>query len=174
MKYLVSVFAVLMLFGESNSQNYPTFPVGQIWEFPDARSMALGGAGSVSYNAPGALILNPASLVQIDQQLALDISVNMRKLEERRSYPLYDRFDGFLTNATYAINNNWYPQLQGGISLKLPVKILPGLILAGGIYPHIDYQYSYLEEVRENVSRQMGYYSDIVWRSLLNYLVSII
>jgi hypothetical protein len=151
MRYLLFIFPLLLLFSEITAQNYPTFPVGQIWDFPDARALALGGAGSVSLATPGALILNPASLVQIDHQLTADVSVNLRKFEERRSYPLYDRFDSFLTNATYAINNNWYPRIQGGIAVQLPGKILPGLILAAGIYPHIDYQYTYLEEVRENV-----------------------
>ena len=151
MRYYLLIMPILALLNISEAQNYPTFPVGQIWNFPEARSLGLAGAGSVSHAAPGALILNPASLSQIDQQVSADIALNLRKLEERRSYPLYDRFDSFLTDATYAINNNWYPRLQGGLAWRLPGNLLPNLTLAAGAYTHIDFRYSYLEEVRENV-----------------------
>jgi len=133
------------------SQNYPYFPIGQTWIFPDARSLAMAGAGTISLATPGAMIHNPASLTLIDRDLTIDLTLNARKLEERRSYPLYDRFQSFLLNSTYVINNNWYPDFQGGVAYWLPFGSTPWLIIAGGSYPEIDYQYSYREEVRENI-----------------------
>ncbi len=133
------------------TQNYPVIPIGQYWHFPDARSLSLGGAGSVSLAAPGAMLYNPATLTQIDHSLMLDFSLNLRSLEERRSYPLYDRFESFLLDATYAINNNWYATPQGAVAFRLPILPRWKLSLAVGSYPELDFRYSYLEEVREDV-----------------------
>ena len=133
------------------AQRYPSYPVGQYWSFPDARSLSLAGAGSVSLSAPGALLYNPAALTQINDPVSLDITLSSWKLEERRSYPLYDRFDSYLVNSTYVLNNNWYSRPQGAVAVKLPFSGIPALTLAAGIYSEIDYRYNYLEEVRENI-----------------------
>ena len=133
------------------AQRYPSYPVGQYWSFPDARSLSLAGAGSVSLSAPGALLYNPAALTQINDPVSLDLTLSSWKLEERRSYPLYDRFDSYLVNSTYALNNNWYSHPQGAVAVKLPFSGIPALTLAAGIYSEIDYRYNYLEEVRENI-----------------------
>jgi len=133
------------------AQNYPSYPVGQNWNFPDARALSLAGAGSVSLTAPGALLYNPAALAQINRSLSVDLTLASRKMEERRSYPLYDRFDSYLVNSTYALNNNWYTQPQGALAVKLPFLKKSSLTIAAGIYNEMDYRYSYLEEVRQNV-----------------------
>ncbi len=151
MKKYFMLFILLMMTTSLFPQNYPNFPIGQTWQFPDARSLALGGAGTVSLAAPGAMIYNPASLSQVEKSLSLDISLSSRKLEERRSYPLYDRFESFLVNSTYVINNNWYPELQGGLAFKVPAGRIPSLVIAVGTYLEIDHQYTYVEEVRENI-----------------------
>jgi hypothetical protein len=151
MKKYVFLFTLLTMVVPLFAQNYPNFPIGQTWQFPDARSLALGGAGTVSLAAPGAMIYNPASLTQIDKTMSLDISLSSRKLEERRSYPLYDRFDSILLNSTYVINNNWYPEFQGGLTFNIPAGKMSPLVVAVGTYLEIDHEYTYLEEVRENI-----------------------
>jgi len=151
MKICYMLFILLAMIATMLPQTYRYFPIGQTWQFPDARSLALGGAGSVSLAAPGAMLYNPGSLTQIDKTVSLDISLNSRKLEERRSYPLYDRFESFLINSTYVINNNWYPEFQGGLVFNIPAAGIPSLVIATGTYLETDHQYTYLEEVRENV-----------------------
>jgi hypothetical protein len=133
------------------AQNYPSYPIGQYWSFPDARALSLAGAGSVSLAAPGAVLYNPAALSQMNSPLSFDLTVSSRKLEERRSYPLYDRFDSYLVNSTYALNNNWYSRPQGAAAIKLPFLGIPSFTFAAGIFTEIDYRYNYLEEVRENI-----------------------
>ena len=149
--WLVILIMVLITVTFCAGQDLPSFPIGQYWQFPDARSLSLGGAGSVSLAAPGAMLYNPAALTQIDRFFAADLSFSVRKMQERRSYPLYDRFDGIITQAIYALNNNFYYQPEGAVALRLPVSSLPGLTLALGSYREIDQNYEYLEEVRNNV-----------------------
>ena len=112
--WLVIIIMVLITVTFCAGQDLPSFPIGQYWQFPDARSLSLGGAGSVSLAAPGAMLYNPAALTQIDRFFAADLSFSVRKMQERRSYPLYDRFDGIITQAIYALNNNFYYQPEGG------------------------------------------------------------
>ncbi len=140
----------LMMVAFGFAQNYPSFPVGQYWQFPDARSLALGGAGSVSLDAPTAMFYNPAALTGIDHSVKGNVSLNLRKLEERRAYPLYDRFDGVTARGIYAINNNWYLRPEGTVAAAVPQSFLPGLTVAAGSFTEIDQNYQYLEEVREN------------------------
>ena len=149
-KFPVLIF-VLMTTNFVYSQNLLHFSIGQPMQFPDARSLSMGGAGSVSLSAPGAILYNPAALTQINRTLVMDVSLFSRKFEDRRSYPLYDRFDGFLVNSTYAINNNWYHNPQGAVAYRLPITFLTNSTIALGTYTEVDQNYTYLEEVRENI-----------------------
>lgn len=136
-----------MVFGQSHT----VFPIGNYWHFPDARSLSLGGAGSVSLAAPGAMFSNPAALTHMEHPLTAEVSLHTRKMEERRSYPLYDRFDGIVGQGIYAINNNWYIRPQGAVAFRLPLQSLPKLTVAAGSFPEIEQNYSYTEEVRDNI-----------------------
>ncbi len=142
------VLLLLLFSGVLFGQNYPSFPIGERWLFPDARSLALGGAGSVSLDAPGAMLYNPAALTQVRHPLEADFSMNIRKFEERRSFPLYDRFNGVVGQGIYVDNNNWFPAPEGAISARLP---LADITLAAGSFIDTDQNYIYDEEVRENV-----------------------
>lgn len=148
---IITLMVLITFAGIGFTQNYPSFPVGERWYFPDARSLSLGGAGSVSLSAPGAMLYNPAALTGISHSLVGEISLSNRKLEERRSYPLYDRFDGILGDGIYAINNNWYLQPEGAAAVSLPLKTIPGLTVALGSFVEVDQDYQYLEEVRKNI-----------------------
>ncbi|MEJ2634276.1 MAG: hypothetical protein P8184_03160 [Calditrichia bacterium] len=141
------LISAIFVFG----QDYPSFPIGQYWQFPDARSLSLGGAGSVSLNAPGAMLYNPAALTQIQNPVEGALSLSIRKLDERRSFPLYDRFDGIVAQGIYAINNNWYFRPQGAVAFRLPFAGLNNLTFAAGSFTEIDQNYNYLEEVRQNI-----------------------
>lgn len=151
MNKVFSFFLILLMSAAVGAQNYPSFPVGEYWQFPDARSLSMGGAGSVSLHTPGAILYNPAALTGIRQQLSAQVSLSGRKMEERRGYPLYDRFDGIIGNGIYAINNNFYFKPQGAIAFRLPVSTLPGLTLAAGSFTELDQDYLYNEEVRKNI-----------------------
>lgn len=133
-------------------QTYNTFPIGQYWHFPDARSMGLAGAGSIS-NATGAsLSLNPAGLSKNSTKLMLQLTPAVFKLEERRSYPIYNRIDDVTQQGIYVINNNWHPFVQGDISMGFDIAAFPYLkAVAIGMHNEVNQDYLYEEEVRENI-----------------------
>jgi hypothetical protein len=148
---ILSITLIFLFASFTFSQNYPSFPIGQYWQFPDARSLSLGGGGSVSLNSPAAILYNPAALTQIDHFAAGQFSLSLRKLEERRSYPLYDRFSGIIGDGIYAVNDNWFSRPQGALAIRLPLKGIPAISLAAGSFTEVDQNYKYLEEVRQNI-----------------------
>lgn len=134
------------------AQSVITFPVGQIWQFGDARSLGLAGAGSVSQKGAAALLQNPAALGKTVPGFSIQVSTGLRKLDERRSFPIYNRIDDITQLGTYAININYFPNIQGGISYGVSLDQLPFLkSISAGIFNDLDQDYRYDEEVRENI-----------------------
>lgn len=142
---------MLLLAGILFAQNYPAFPVGEDWQFPDARTLGLAGAGSVSNTTVAALMLNPAALANHPAGLDITLSPALRNLEERRSFPIFDRFGDINQYGIYVINDNWKPVIQGGVQYSFGATPIPYLkALAVGVFNEIDQRYDYEEDVRQN------------------------
>lgn len=142
---------MLLLAAISFAQNYPAFPVGEDWQFPDARTLGLAGAGSVSNTTVAALMLNPAALANHPAGLEITLSPALRNLEERRSFPIFDRFGDINQYGIYVINDNWNSLLQGGVQYHFGATPIPYLkALAIGVFNEIDQRYNYEEDVRQN------------------------
>ncbi|NOX37943.1 MAG: hypothetical protein GXO78_10445 [Calditrichaeota bacterium] len=130
-------------------QAYNTYPIGDYWIFPDARTLGLAGSGSVSNTRAGALMLNPAAMGVSAVGVQLEWSPWLRKLEERRSYPLYNRIDDITQQAIYAQNLNWFADWQGGVVVRPDWGVFKAL--AVGRFMELDQNYVYREEVRKNI-----------------------
>ncbi|MFQ5582976.1 MAG: hypothetical protein ACE5GL_00900 [Calditrichia bacterium] len=131
------------------AQTYPVFPVGEYWNFPDARTMGLAGSGSISNPTGAAISLNPAALAKNRMKILGQFTAGTRKLEERRAYPIYSRIDDITQRGTYVVNNNWMPSFQGDIIVGLNTPYLKTIGFA--VHEEINHNYLYEEEVRENI-----------------------
>lgn len=150
--FLVAVFIGIFSTYEAVGQTYTTFPIGQYWRFPDARTLGLAGAGSISNPTGASLSLNPAALSKNESKLALQVTGAVRKLEERRSFPIYNRIDDVTQQGIYVVNNNWYPFIQADLLMGLNIGSFPYLkTIAIGIHNDLNQDYKYEEEVRENI-----------------------
>jgi hypothetical protein len=148
--FLLLSVIILCLCGLLHAQNFPAFPAGEYWQFPDARTLGLAGAGSVSNTSAGALMLNPAAMANHSPGITLDFSPAARHLDERRSFPLFDRFGDINQFNIYAINGNWFSHLQGGLQYTFGESVRYLKSLAAGVFNEINHNYEYLEEVRQN------------------------
>ena len=136
----------------SPAQNLISFPVGESWLFPDARTLGLAGGGSVSNSSLSALLLNPAAMAMNKPGVELMASSRGRSLQERRSFPLFDRFEDINALNTYVVNTNLFWSFQGGAQYNFGKPPIPYLkSLAVGVFNEVDQEYQYVEEVRENV-----------------------
>ncbi|MGH1365407.1 MAG: hypothetical protein ACRBF0_17730 [Calditrichia bacterium] len=150
MRHILCAFICLTVLSLSSiAQNLTAFPVGENWQFTDARTLGMAGSGSVSNSGAGALLMNPAALGRGSGRMELSVSTTLRNMEERRSFPVFNRIDDVTTKGIYAINDNWYVQPQGGARYNLNLSAVPFLkAFAFGTYNEVDQDYKYLEEVR--------------------------
>ena len=153
MKRFFCIFLFTILFGGVlSAQSYLAFPVGESWRFPDARTLGLAGAGSVSNSSAGALLLNPAAMAANEPGIHANANLRARSLEERRAFPVFDRFNDINSFGIYAVNDNWFANLQGSVQYNPDLASVPFLkSVAIGVFEETDLNYDYEEEVRENI-----------------------
>lgn len=148
-----AIFLYLLIFCWSASvvaQNQTSFPVGEYWQFQDARTLGMAGSGSISNITPGALLENPSALLLGKSVLEIQVTENIRNLEERRSFPIYNRIDDITQKGIYAINDHWFSYFQGGVKLRTQLGGIP-VAAAVGVFNEFDLNYRYDEQVRENI-----------------------
>jgi hypothetical protein len=169
-KWIMVIFLILTLTATVFSQTYTSFPIGEYWQFPDARTLGLAGAGSISNPTGAGLFLNPAALSKNRSKMVLQLSGAVTKLEERRSYPIYNRIDDVIQQGIYVVNNNWHPYLQGDLLMGLNIGAFPYLkTIAVGIHNDVNQDYKYEEEVRENIfGDTLLAYNEIAHKGKLN------
>ena len=152
-KYCILLISIVF-FANSTlfAQNLISFPVGEYWLFPDARTLGLAGGGSVSNSSLSALLLNPATMAMNEPGMEFMVSSRGRSLQERRSFPLFDRFEDINALNTYVVNSNLFWSFQGGAQYSFGKSPIPYLkSVAVGAFNEVDQEYEYIEEVRENV-----------------------
>jgi hypothetical protein len=132
-----------------------------------SRSLALGHTYLTNQAGSPALMGNPATLADQSTPWNIDLSADVSRVKETRSYPFYDAFDGVLGYNNYAINDHVYSKLDGGISYKLKQEKLTSMVLSVGTYSAYQFGYQYHEEVRNRFSSG-GVQDKILGRNVLD------
>lgn len=118
---------------------------------PDSRSAALGRTISSGHQGAFTAANNPSALAHGRHQLLVSLGGGYQKLKETRSTPLYDSFDAFLVNSSYALNDKYQTEGGVGVSGVLGREGALARIGAGVTWgPVWDFNYDYTEEVRDN------------------------
>jgi hypothetical protein len=133
---------------------YFSYPYGEGAGPYDARSLAMAGTGVAYGPNVFALRTNPANLADVTGFMVNSTAV-LTKVDEDRAFPFHDSFDGFVDYNTYAMNSNVYGSYALGAAKAFPGSgRFPNLALAG--YPLYDWNYDYLEEVRDESDALIG------------------
>ncbi|MDP6528297.1 MAG: hypothetical protein QF819_09325 [Gemmatimonadota bacterium] len=151
---ILTTLAAVLSFGGGVAEGITFFDLatGDESGLPDARSAAMGGTRGAAATGALAGTANPASLARLSSSVT-SVSLSTHKTLETRATPAYDSFDGFLVESIYVLNDAYL--FQGGFGavfapetglLPLPGKMGLGVSFA----PVRDFQYQYLEEVRDN------------------------
>ncbi len=138
--------------GEGRALTFLELVTGDEGLVPDARSIALGrtrvGDGAGAFTAH----TNPAFLDGTADP-RVGIGGNAMLLKETRSTPAYDSFDAFLVESIYVLNDE--VRYEGGVGAtgSFAREWVEGGVGVGVSWaPVRDFQYSYVEEVRDNDS----------------------
>jgi hypothetical protein len=117
-----------------------------------ARTLGMGRTFLVGESGVAALFGNPATLTNQSGKWLIDVSADVSRVKETRSYPFYDSFEGVLGYNNYAINDHLYSKLDGGAAWLVPQHSLDALVLSAGSYSTYRFDYLYKEEVRNRFS----------------------
>ena len=121
----------------------------------DARSAALGGVGVAGGFSLMDGNINPANLYFLNKNMNFQFTYSMIKNSENRALPLYNFFDSYSGESTYARNENFYHEMALGIHYALPVNEAK-LAIAFTMRPVINFGANYTEEVRNDDSSDLG------------------
>lgn len=150
---IVLVFGVLV--GISWSQGLKELPFGYDAAPQDGILTGTNGIGVAHSHSPFGILINPAQMN--GQKMVLAIGYSGFRLEERRSFPVYDRFDGIITKGTYVINDN----IHSSPSVVFSARIRQNFQVSAFYVPYKSFEYQYHEQVRQNIFGDfvMGYNS---------------
>lgn len=112
---------------------------------PDGKLTATSGVGVASNLSPMGVFINPAQIQT--EKVLFSMSVSGFRLEERRAFPVYDRFDGVVTKGTYVVNDYTYADPWFIIGTGL----LPKFSFSLYHRPFKSFEYDYTEQVRDNI-----------------------
>lgn len=140
----------LVLCGQGLNYNYSHLDYGHNLSFADARHLSLGGSGLAGGNAVAAFAANPALL----RGAGLQAGMSLQRVDEDRAYPYYDTFVGFTDYGSYTYSSNWYASAGFTAWYQFSIGGLPQFSVGTGVLPVVDFNYDYLEEVRDPNDRQ--------------------
>lgn len=127
----------------------------------DARTAAMGGAGTAGGNRLFDSFLNPANLAEMNSKLGFQTSLNVLKNTEDRNLPMYDFFSGYVQDAVYVSNVNYYTDIAAAAYYKQ--KFADFNVVFGLQYkPYINFDANYEEQVRNDENSDDDNYPPII------------
>ena len=166
MRKIYLLLVVFALVGNLFSYSLLDKDDGNMVNNPDARLGAMGGAGTGgSTNLMGTL-LNPANLSTLEERAGVQFTAGVMKNDDDRSLAMYDFFDGYVGDATYASNTNFYDEysIAGYYSNKMNELNFAAAI---SYNPFLDFNVNYEEEVRNDANSDGNSYPHVLAYNLI-------
>ncbi|HPR18567.1 MAG TPA: hypothetical protein PLD62_10015 [Candidatus Cloacimonadota bacterium] len=168
MKKTGLVLLILLLAGVIYSYSILEGQSGNEIGIYDGRSAAMGNTGVTNGQRLFDSFLNPANLANLTAKTGFQGNFDLFQVDEKRSLPMYNSFDAYSGEATYADNLNYFGYGSLGIYHNLQ---LSQFLLAGGLFYHpaVSFDADYFEEVRNNQNSDDDGYPPIIAK---NYIES--
>ncbi|MDN5354413.1 MAG: hypothetical protein PWQ09_1169 [Candidatus Cloacimonadota bacterium] len=165
-RYIILTLLVISvnLFSYSILEEFSGNYVGNM----DARITAMGGAGTAGGNRLFDSFLNPANLTEMNSKFGFQTSLKVLKNTEDRNLPMYDFFSGYVQDAVYVSNVDYYADLAAAAYYKQ--KFTDFNVVFGLHYkPFMNFDADYEEEVRNDENSDNDNYPPIIAK---NYIES--
>ncbi|MFC1887739.1 OmpP1/FadL family transporter [Candidatus Cloacimonadota bacterium] len=140
---------------------------GNLVQNVDARSAAMGGAGVADGSTIFNSRLNPASLGFLDFNFGGQFTAGILKNDDNRSIPMYNFFDGYIDDATYVSNVNYYDQYSAAVYYAADFddfRVSGALSYA----PYTNFDCYYEEEVRNDEGSDNDNYPPIIAKNYID------
>jgi hypothetical protein len=127
----------------------------------DPRSAAMGGATVAESSSLFNADINPANLALLNSRFGSVFHFQFMRNEDKRSFPMYNFFDGLSGDATYAANEHYFNNFGMGIFGSYNIndfKLAAGLLYT----PYISFDCLYDEQVRNDENSDSDNYPPII------------
>lgn len=151
MKLMVICILILFVFTNLGAAFVYNGTIGKPIRAFSSRSLAMGSTGIAASAGVLNSYKNPAILSSLTNGISFQFNGNLSKNDENRSYPLYDSFDSYVDNAVYASNAHLFDKYSMGIAYNYDFQPFH-LSAAMNYAPLYDYNFKYIEEIRNNES----------------------
>ena len=143
---LLTVLTVGMLSGYSLNE----FHYGYKLNTFDATAVSLGNTGTAGSSNPFGITLNAINTLNQNGTFGFETSLNAAKVEDKRSFPMYNSFNSYINESTYTAEESINYNLGAAITYKLNIN--DANHLGFGLYtaPKHSFVGDYNEEVRNN------------------------
>lgn len=160
---ILSILVVNQIFGYSVLERYS----GNLIENVDARTAAMGGAGIAEGSTIFNSKLNPANLGFLDFNFGGQFAVGVMKNDDNRSIPMYNFFDGYIDDATYVSNVNYYDQYSASLYYS---RNFDDFRISGAFSytPYNNFNCYYEEEVRNDEGSDNDNYPPIIAKNYID------
>ncbi|MCD4795598.1 MAG: hypothetical protein K8R49_00285 [Candidatus Cloacimonetes bacterium] len=133
----------------------------------DARSTAMGSAIASGGNNLFDALINPANLGFVQNKLGCQFTALVLKDADNRSLPMYNSFDAYCDDATYASNINYFSDYAFGAHYSMKFSDINSAVSV--IYrPFISFDSNYSEEVRNNHNSDNNEYPPIIAKNYID------
>lgn len=168
MKKIGWLIILLLLYGVVYSYSILDTQNGNEMEVFNGRSASLGNTGVASGLRLFDAFLNPANQMNLNSKFGFQYGLNLFQVDEKRSLPMYNSFDAYSGEATYADNLNFYAYHSAGIFYNYNSSDYK-MGLAMFYNPVVSFDADYFEEVRNNFNSDNNGYPPILAK---NYIES--
>ncbi|MBN1948753.1 MAG: outer membrane protein transport protein [Candidatus Cloacimonetes bacterium] len=165
-RFLTIIILLMLILTQLHSYSILERISGNLVLNNDARSQAMGSAGTAGGNRLFDSFLNPANLGVLPAGFVFQIQTDLLKSTEDRSLPMYNSFDAYSDDATYVSNTHYMNNFTAGFKYAHQFQ---DLRLAAGLSyrPVVDFSSNYEEEVRNNANSDYDQYPPAI---AYNYL----
>jgi hypothetical protein len=110
--------------------------------------------------------INPANLVFLNERFGSAFQFHINRNEDKRSFPMYNFFDGYVDDVTYVSNENYFKNISFGLHGN--VNFTGAKLAFGFLYtPVINFDCRYHEQVRNDANSDSDNYPPIIAKNLI-------
>jgi len=165
------VFALLLISCMNILSAYSIYEVynhnqGTFINHHDARTAALGGSGVAGGFTAMDSNLNPANLNFLEEKTGMQFNYSLIKNSENRALPMYNFFDSYVDESTYARNENFYNEISFFAFTSLDL-ITSKISLGFSYRPLINFHADYQEQVRNDENSDADNYPPIIAKNFI-------
>ena len=134
----------------------------------DARTSAMGSAGTANGMHLFDSFLNPANLGLLPDKIGAQLGLSVVQDSDNRTLPMFNSFDAYSGDATYASNLHYFNDYAAGAFYRYGFDKF-SLSAALAYRPFISFDAEYFEDVRNNANSNNNLYPPTIAR---NYIES--